>query len=57
MAVAVMLGFMSHLLLDEICSVVWSVQLLDSSLQGLGRFTVSGILKHEHDCFAKPGRV
>jgi hypothetical protein len=44
-------------LFDEICGAVWSVQLLDSSLQDLGRFTVSGILKHEYDCFAKPGRV
>ena len=44
-------------LFDEIYSAVRSVQLLDSSLQDLGCFTVSGVLKHEHDCFAKPGRV
>jgi hypothetical protein len=44
-------------LFDEICGAVCPVQLLESSLQDLGSFTVPGILKHEDDCFAKPGRV
>ena len=44
-------------LFDKICRAAWSIQLLDGSLQDLGRLAVSGFLKHQHDSFAKPCRV
>ena len=44
-------------LFNEVRSAAWPVYLPDGSLQELGRFTVSGILKHESNCFPQPGRA
>jgi hypothetical protein len=44
-------------LFDEIGRSPGAVDLEDGFLQSLGRFPVSPVLKHDCDCFTKPGCV